>query len=71
MPDFYITFGQNHSHKIDGVTYDRDCVGVIWAENCSQARKIAVENFGYVWCFLYSSIEEVSLELYPRGLIKV
>ncbi len=46
MKNFYITFGQEHAHRVNNHTFDKDSVGIIKARNESDARDIAFELFG-------------------------
>lgn len=69
----YITFGQIHTHRVNGTTFDCDSVAVIHAENKLEGRKKAFEFFGDKWHESYT--EEIwkdsLLEYFPRGLIEV
>jgi len=55
MPNFYITFGQVHTHSHNGKTLDKDCVGVINAPTYAEARQIAWDWFGNKWGNLYET----------------
>lgn len=65
--DFYITFGQIHTHSVEGKTFDKDCVAVIRAENYEDARKLAFEVFGKKWAFAHR--EKPEMKYCHRGLI--
>ena len=67
----YVTFGQAHSHLVNRVRFDKDCVAVIEAEDYAEGRAKAFESFGPKFCFCYSDNEFPfdSLFHYPRGLI--
>jgi len=69
MREYYITFGQIHTHSINGKTLDKDTVAVIKAENKEQAREIAFKFLGRTWCFVYEEIPDMSY--FPRGLINI
>jgi len=60
----YITFGQDHVHRINGTTIDRDCVAKV------ESRKRAFELFGQKFCWEYNQekIDEI-LNWFPRGII--
>ena len=60
----FITFGQSHVHRIDGVTYDADCIAVIEGPSRSANRERAFELFGAKFCFEYPE------EIFDRGIIK-
>ena len=49
----YMTFGQGHTHKLNGKTVDKDTVLVIEAESENAARKWFVENFNDKFCSTY------------------
>jgi len=63
---FYVTFGQVHVHKINGKTFDKDCVARIKARDMGEAHDMAMALFNGVFCFVN---EEPHLEFYPRGII--
>lgn len=63
----YITFGQVHTHSIDGKTLDKDCVAVIEAFGFENCRKLAFDMFGQRWSNISSQVQ--NMEFYPRGFI--
>lgn len=69
----YVTFGGDHTHEINGKTFDKDCVAVIESESAEAGRKRAFDYFGRKFCMEYS--EEYfnlgSMHYFPRGLIEV
>lgn len=69
----YITFGQVHTHSVNGKKFDKDCVAVIHADSEADARVIAMGAFGIKWCFSYSEDQwdESKMEYFPRGYIEV
>jgi len=69
MGKHYFTFGQIHAHRVNGKTFDADSVVMIEAPDASVAREIMVENFGLKWSHQYSSLEDVNLAYYSRGVI--
>ena len=71
MNKYYITFWQDHAHSINWKTFDKNCVGVIKAENYNEARKIAFNLTNGVFAFSYSDLDKVWLEYYPRWLIEM
>jgi len=73
MQNFYITFGQIHTHSHNGKTLDKDCVGVIRATSEDEGRKLAFEWFGKKWSMFYTEakVDEKFLSFFPRGLIKL
>ncbi len=69
----YITFGQVHAHKVNGKTFDKDCVAVIEAESAEDGRNLAVEYFGPKFCFSFyeDQFDHDSMHYFPRGFIPV
>ena len=49
MKKFYVTFGQVHTHSVNGKTFDKDSVAEIEAPNEREARDKAFDLFGNVW----------------------
>lgn len=66
MKTAYFTFGQSHVHRINGKTFDCDCVVRITAEDPSQ---VMHDTFGPKWAFQYSSPPPKLEQYYPRGII--
>lgn len=69
----YVTFGQVHTHSINGKTFDKDCVAVIDCESEEEGRELAFEIFNGVFCFSYygKQFNFSDLKHFPRGLIYV
>ena len=69
----YFTFGQRHTHRVNGITFDCDSVAVINADDESAARAKAFEYFGDKWCFSYPENQwnDEKMKYFPRGLIEV
>lgn len=69
----YITFGQNHIHRINNKTFDCNCVAVIESPDATTGRKLAFDFFGPKFCFEYSEDQwdEKNLHYFPRGYINV
>ena len=62
----YFTFGQGHTHVLNGTVYDKDCVVKITSLN---PRIKMLELFGTVWAMEYdSSPVRKNPLLYPRGI---
>ena len=70
----YVTFGQDHIHRVNGKIFDKDCVAVITHNKVNEGREKAFELFGPKFCFEYSeehfNFDDVDM-YYPRGLIDV
>ena len=64
----YVTFGQNHTHSVNGKTLDKDCVAVV-----SGDREKVFALFGPKFCFEYpeGSWDEGMLKYFPRGYVEV
>jgi hypothetical protein len=69
MTTAYFTFGQNHVHRVNGKTFDCDCVVKITADD---PRSVMCENFGLQWAFQYDKMPQATLDkYYPRGIIEL
>lgn len=68
MKTFYITFGQIHTHRINGVTVDCDCWVEIHSTFEKDARQKADELFGQKWSMIYKKYNFDSSH-FPRGCI--
>lgn len=76
MKKHYITFGQSHTHRVNGKTFDRDSIAVINIPDGDSGRDYAWDFFGAKWCFEYDQAAfdkylKKDLVLFPRGLIEV
>lgn len=69
----YVTFGQAHAHRIDGVTLECDCVASYTSPDAESGRAKAFELFGRKFCFHYTEneIEHVNMNYFPRGVIDI
>jgi hypothetical protein len=69
---FYITFGQIHTHSINGITIDKDCIVEIECDNYDAARERAFDLFGKKFSFIRVTDDiQRSLHFFPRGIIKL
>lgn len=68
MKTAWFTFGQAHAHSVNGKTFDRNCVVEITAED---PRQVMFDTFQNKWAFEYDKLEDVHLEHFPRGIIKL
>ena len=66
---WYITFGQVHVHRVNGKTFDCDCVAVINCDTPKECDKMAFELFK--GRFHEHSSRIPPMKYYPRGLIEV
>jgi len=65
----YITFGQTHTHSINGTTFDKDCVAVIEAISHEHGRGLAMHYFDAKF---HRSLTEIpDMSYFPRGLIEL
>lgn len=73
MKNHYVTFGQTHTHRVNGKTFDCDTVAVYQAENAQEGRKRAFELFGDKFFTDYHGEEwdEESLYFFPKGYLNV
>lgn len=73
MKKTFITFGQSHIHKINGKTFDKDCVAVIEHDENQSGRDLAFTYFGKDWCFEYPQgrWSESKMVYFPRGYLTV
>jgi len=68
----YVTFGQVHTHRVNGKTFDCDCVAVIECEDAKSGRERAFELFGPKFFTTYFDDQwNGELDYFPRGLIDV
>ena len=68
QPKTYVTFGQDHTHRLNGKVFDKDCVAVV---NGDRAR--VFDLFGTRFCMEYPEDhwDDAKLRYFPRGLIAV
>jgi len=71
MAKTYVTFGGDHTHRINGFTIDCDCVAVIECEDAADGRKKAFELFDRKFCFEYHEglFDNESMKFFPRGFV--
>ena len=62
----YITFGQNHAHHVNGVTFNKDSVAEIECKDHYHGRKIAFELFGDKFCTSYDNTKPTDVDYDPR-----
>ena len=67
----YITFGQTHTHNIEGVILNKDVVGVVEADSFKDACEIVTNTFGQEYCFSYPEEHwsESKMRFFPDGYI--
>jgi hypothetical protein len=64
----FVTFGQGHTHRVNGKTFDCDCIAVVDGD-----RAKVFEIFGPKFCFEYpeENWDESKMKFFPRGYIEV
>ena len=69
----YITFGQDHIHRINDQIIDKDCVVEFEGNSFEEIRKKALKYFGTKFSMQYSEerIDEDFMKYFPRGIIKL
>lgn len=67
MKIYYISFGQVHTHSVNGKTFDKDCLCALEANDYHDAHAKAMEIFNGTFCFVYSHLPDMSF--FPRGVI--
>lgn len=66
---FYFTFGQQHTHRVNNITLDKDIVAVIYAPDEEEARDLAFSWFGDKFATSYNQEAwlKIGSSLFPRG----
>ena len=70
----YVTFGQDHLHRVNGKRFDKDSVAVIECENEVHGATLMAVFFGKLYsCFYPDPLFDLECvpKYYPRGLIEV
>jgi hypothetical protein len=67
MEIIFITFGQTHTHSHNGITLDKDCVGVIHCKNEAEGRALAFKWFGPKFSRTHKTIDNEFMSFFPRG----
>ncbi len=73
MKNHYVTFGQTHTHRINGITLDCDTVAVFKAESSRDGREKAWEYFSdkFFTDFHDTEWDEDKLKYFPKGYIYI
>lgn len=73
MPKHYVTFGQTHTHSVNGKTLDKDTVAVFDAPNHEKGREMSFEYFGDKFFTDYHGDQwkEESLKWFPKGYVQL
>lgn len=69
----YVTFGQNHTHSVNGKTLDKNTVAVITASSPDEGRELAFKFFGPKFSFEYPEAFwcNDSMEHFPGGYVEI
>lgn len=68
----YITFGQSHTHSVNGITLDKNIVACINGKDYEDCRNKAFEFFDGVFATSYTWEEiEKSMHYFPRGIVEI
>lgn len=62
----FFTFGQNHVHSLNGITFDKDIVVEI---EDNEPRALMFAFFGPKWAMEYDF--KPDMDLFPRGCVKL
>lgn len=73
MAKHYVTFGQIHTHRVNGKTLDCNSVASYEAKDYSEGRTKAFEYFGDKFFTDYHDEEfnKEDLQYFPRGIINI
>ncbi len=73
MPKHYVTFGQQHTHRVNGKTLDCDTVACYEAANHGEGRHKAFDLFGDKFFTDYhdTSFDMESLQYFPKGIVNI
>lgn len=71
MKNHYVTFGQIHTHSVNGKTLDKDTVAVFKAADATDGREKAFKYFGDKFFTNYhgEQWDEDSLLYFPKGYV--
>lgn len=69
----YVTFGQIHTHSVNGKTFDKDTVAMLEVSSYEEGRKKAFEYFGDKFFTTYTENEMTKevLKFFPKGILPV
>ena len=73
MPKHYVTFGQVHTHRVNGITLDCDTVACYTAKDAIDGRNKAVEYFGDKFFTDYhdDAFNKKDLQYFPKGVVVI
>lgn len=73
MAKHYVTLGQEHTHRINNITVDCDCIVSYEAIDAKDGREKAHKYFGIKFAFDYhdNEFKQENLKYFPRGIIEI
>jgi len=72
LSSFYFTCGTNHRHELGGgLQWNYKNIIQIYAVNEDAARDFVFAKFGNAWSHCYNEMEDVGIEYFPGGIVKV
>ena len=73
MSRHYVTFGQEHTHRINGITLDCDTVACYDAINADAGRRLAFDTFGDKFFTDYhgDKFPMEDLHYFPKGIVNI
>lgn len=73
MSKTYVTFGQIHTHSVNGKTLDKDTIAVINCSNEEQGRTTAFELFGpkFGTSYFDKQWNKDNMKYFPKGYVEV
>ena len=67
---YYVSFGQSHVHRIDGVTLDADALLEVVAKDEGEVRDRVFSAIGAKWSMIYDE-DSIKFEYFPRGAVTI
>ena len=73
MENHYVTFGQEHTHSVNGKTLDKDTVAVFKVESHAKGRAKAFELFDDKFFTDYHGEQwnKNNLKYFPKGYVEI
>jgi hypothetical protein len=72
MPRHYVTFGQSHKHRINGITLDCDTVACYEAVDAKDGREKAFTYFeDKFFTDYHKELPPNTLKYFPKGIVNI
>jgi len=72
LVNHYVTFGQKHTHRVNGKTLDCDTIARYKVKDAQEGRKKAFEYFGDKFFTDYhKEFKEEDLHYFPKGFVDI